>query len=54
MVLGATVINISAISWRSGLLEEENHRPVSNQGQTLAHNVVSCTPRHELDSNSRR
>jgi hypothetical protein len=26
---------------------EENHRPVQSHWQTLSHNVVSSTPRHE-------
>ena len=26
----------------------ENHRPVASHWQTLSHNVVSSTPRHEL------
>ena len=58
MVLNATVNNISAISWQSVLLEEETevpgetHRPVASHLQTLSHNVVSSTPRHERDSNS--
>ena len=30
----------------------ENHRPVASLWQTLSHNVVSNTPRHERDSNS--
>jgi hypothetical protein len=30
----------------------ENHRPVANHWQTLSHNVVSSTPRHERGSNS--
>ena len=30
----------------------ENHRPVASLLQTLSHNVVSNTPRHERDSNS--
>jgi hypothetical protein len=25
----------------------ENNRPAANHGQTLSHNVVSSTPRHE-------
>jgi hypothetical protein len=29
----------------------ENNRPAANHGQTLSHNVVSSTPRHERDSN---
>jgi hypothetical protein len=46
--------------WRSVLLVEEtgvpreNHRSVANQWQTLSHNVVSSTPRHERDSSSQR
>jgi hypothetical protein len=49
--------NISAISWWSVLLVEEtrvpreNHPPATSHWQTLLHNVVSSTPRHELDSN---
>ena len=57
MVLNATFNNISVISWRSVLLVEEtgeNHRPVTSHWQTLSHNVVSSTPRHERGSNSQR
>ena len=53
MVLNATFNNISAISWRSVLLVDEtgeNHRPVGSHWQTLSHNVVSSTPRHERGS----
>jgi gamma-glutamyl-gamma-aminobutyrate hydrolase PuuD len=34
---------------------KENHRPVTSHWQTLSHNVniVSCTPHHERDSNSK-
>jgi len=32
----------------------ENHRPVASHLQTLSHNVVSSTPRHEPGSNSQR
>jgi hypothetical protein len=32
---------------------EENHRPAASHRQTLPHNVVSSTPRHERGSNSR-
>ena len=52
--------NISVISWRSVLLVEEtgepvkNNRPVTSHWQTLSHNVVSSTTRHERDSNSQR
>ena len=50
--------NISVISWRAILSEEEtrvpgeNHRPVTSHGQTLSHNVVSSTTRHDRNSNS--
>ena len=50
--------DIPVISWRSVLLvwetevSGENHRPVASHWQTVSHNVVSCTPRHERDSNS--
>jgi predicted Zn-dependent protease len=30
----------------------ENHRPAANHRQTLSHNVVSSTLRHERGSNS--
>jgi hypothetical protein len=58
MVLNATFNNISVISWRSILLEEEtgvpgeNHRNVASHRQTLSHNMVSSTPRHERGSNT--
>lgn len=45
MVFNASFFNISAISWWPILLveetgiQEENHRPVSNHGQILPHNV---------------
>jgi hypothetical protein len=54
MVFNATFKNISAISWQSVLLVEEtgvsreNHRTAASHRQTLPHNVVSSTPRHEL------
>jgi hypothetical protein len=53
MMLNATFNNISVISWLSVLLQGdarvsgENHLPVVCQWQTLSHNVVSITPRHE-------
>ena len=53
MVFNATFTNISAISWRSVLLVKEtvvsgeNHRPVASYWQTLSHEIVLCTPRHE-------
>jgi hypothetical protein len=58
MVLNATFNNISVIVWLSVLLMEEtgvpgeNNRPAASHLQTLSHNVVSSTPRHEWDSNS--
>jgi hypothetical protein len=48
----------SLISCRSILLVEEtivsgeNHWPAASHWQTLSHNVVSSTPRHEQGSNS--
>jgi hypothetical protein len=33
-------------------VHSENHQYVASQWQTLSHNVVSSTPRHERDSNS--
>jgi hypothetical protein len=57
MTFNATFNNISVITWQSVLLVEEtgvpgeNHQTVENHCQTLSHNVVSSTPRHEQDSN---
>jgi hypothetical protein len=57
MTFNATFNNISVITWPSVLLVEEtgvpgeNHQTVENHCQTLSHNVVSSTPRHEQDSN---
>jgi hypothetical protein len=36
----------------SGGVPRENHRPVASHWQTLSHNVVLSTPRHERGSNS--
>jgi hypothetical protein len=58
MVFNAIFNNISAISWWSVLFvgktgtPRANHRPVASHWQTLSHNVVSSTPRHDRDSNS--
>jgi len=58
MVFNTTVNKISVILWGSVLLVEEtavpgeNHQPVTSHWQTLSHNVVSSTPRHERCSNS--
>jgi hypothetical protein len=56
MVFNATLNNSSAISWRrSDLLVEEtgasneNHRLAASHWPTLSRNVVSSTPRHELE-----
>ena len=60
MVFNTTFNHISVILWQSVLLVEEtgvpgeNHRPAASHCQTLSHNVVSSTPRHERDSNSQR
>ena len=57
MVFNATFNNISVISWQSVLLLEESggpgekHWPVESHWQTLSHNAVSSTPRHERGSN---
>ena len=58
-MFNVTVSNISVIWWQSAVLlvEEtgvprENQRPVASHLQTLSHNVVSSTPRHEQDSHS--
>jgi len=58
MMFNATFNNISVISWWSVLLVEEtrisweNQWTVASHWQTLSHNVVSSTPRHERGSNS--
>ena len=58
LVFSATFNNISVISVRSVLLVEgigvleKNYRPAASHRQTLSHNVISCTPRHERGSNS--
>ena len=38
--------------WRKPEEPEKNHRPIASHGQTLSHNVVSSTPRHEWGLNS--
>ena len=60
MVFNTTFNNILVKSWWSVLLVEEtgvpgeNQRPATIHWQTLSHNVVSSTPRHEQGSNSQR
>jgi hypothetical protein len=46
MVVTATFNNSSVVSWRSVLVVEETGS-VPGHWQTLSHNVVSSTPRHE-------
>ena len=58
MVFKATLKQYFSYIVRSVLLVEktrvpgENQWPVASQWQTLSHNVVSSTPRHEPGSNS--
>jgi hypothetical protein len=58
MVFNVTFNNISVVSWQSFLLvvetgvPRENNRPATSHRQTLSHNFVSSTLRHERDSNS--
>ena len=60
IVFNATLDSITVISWWSVLLVEEtgvpgeNHRPVASHWQTLSHNAVSSTLRHELAVHRRR
>jgi hypothetical protein len=55
MVFNATFNNISVISWWSVLVEAEtgvpggNHRSAASHCQSLSHNAVSSTPRHERE-----
>ena len=53
-VFNVTFNNILAVSFIGGGNQSngENHRPATSHWQTLSHNVVSSTPRHEQDSNS--
>jgi hypothetical protein len=57
MVINATFNNISVISRHSVLLVEETEylektTDLLQVRQTLSHDAVSNTPRHEQDSNS--
>ena len=45
------IVGVSFIGGRTGI-PGENHRPVTSHLQTLSHDVVSSTPRHEWGSNS--
>ena len=56
MMLNATCNTISVISRRLAKLVEEtveNHWSGARHWKALLHNVVSSTPRHERDSNSK-
>jgi len=60
MVFNGTFNNISAISWwlvllfgETGVLGE-NHQPVASHRQTLSHNDVRSTPRHDFNIQSLR
>jgi hypothetical protein len=56
MVVNAAFNNISVLSWRSVLLVVETgvtgeiYRSAISHSQTLSHNIVSSTLRHERDS----
>ena len=53
MVFNASFNNISVISWRLAVLVEEIRVPgETSHWQILSHNIISCTPRHERNSNS--
>jgi hypothetical protein len=60
IVFKATFNNISVILWQSVLFVKEtgvpgeNYWPATSHWQTLSHNVVSSTARHERGSNSQR
>jgi hypothetical protein len=60
MVCNATFNNISVILRLSVVIVDENgvpgenHQPVASHWQTLSHNAVWSTPRHQWDSNSQR
>jgi len=43
-------VAVSFIGGETGV-PRENHRRVTNHWQTLSHDVVSSTPRHERGSN---
>jgi len=47
------IVVVTFISGEKGV-PRENHRPAASHWQTLSHNVVSSTPRHEQDLNSQR
>jgi hypothetical protein len=52
MVFNATFNNISVLLMEETGVPRENHRPAGSHWQTLSHNVVLSTPRHQQDSNS--
>jgi hypothetical protein len=57
LVFNPTFNNMSDTSWAFFVeetgLPEENHLSSASHWQTVSHNVVSNTPRHEQGSNSR-
>jgi hypothetical protein len=50
--VSSVFIMLVVISVKTLNLSSELNRPVTSHCQTLSHNVVSSTPRHELGSNS--
>ena len=52
MVFDTTFNNISVLLVEETRVHRENHQPVVSHWQTLSHNVVTSTPRHEQGSNS--
>ena len=52
MVFNTTFDNISVLLVEETGVPEENHWSVAIHWQTLSHNVVLSTPRHERDSKS--
>jgi hypothetical protein len=52
LMLNTTFNNISVILVEETGVPWENHQHVASHLQTLSHNVVSCTPRHERGSNT--
>jgi hypothetical protein len=52
-MFNTTFKNISITTFVAEIgVPREIHRPVASHRQTLSHNVLSSTPRHEWGSNS--
>ena len=47
MVFGATLNNLSAISWQTVLLVENRLKAIDLRWYTISHNIVSSTTRHQ-------